>query len=175
MHAFTVLCLLLTAARTFAAPAVDEVFVRTAKDIDVVKSTVRLPLYTAKLANGATVFHIVTEASNPAAAKAWGGVSLSAPLATLKGSKYVQQAKPDKPGAAVTPASLLVVPAGVDFAYGSRSLVPNPSTGFPPLNFTYSAQGSPGTHAMRMCACMHACMLRLRHRYARLLHACMVA
>lgn len=145
----TVLGLLVVAASIStccAAAAVDQLFVSSASNIDLAKNTVKLPLYAAKLASpsGATAYYLVTEASTPAAAKAWG-VSLSKPLATLAGTKFLQQAKPATPGP-VMPSSSLLVPAGINFAAGKRSLVPNPSTAFPPLKFTYSAQGNPGAH-----------------------------
>ena len=117
-------------------------FVSSAKDIDLVANTVVLPLHKIQLPGGTTAWVVVTEASSAEAARAWG-VSYSPALAAAKGSSVVQETAVVGGGAAVPPA-VLEVPAGVDFAYGKRSVTPNPTTAFPPTNFTYSAQGEPG-------------------------------
>jgi hypothetical protein len=139
-------------------------FLASAQDINLVNNTVRLPLHQGMLPNGTTVYFIVTEASTEAAAKAWG-VSYAPVLADVKGTSVVQKAlsvvsandttanprrsllAPATDSVArsnASPYQVIEVPATVNFQHGKRSITPNPQTGFPPLNFSYSAQGDPG-------------------------------
>lgn len=127
-----------------AAPRIDTKFLESARDIDLTRNTVVLPLHPAVLPSGTKTYFIVTEASTAAAAKAWGA-NHAPSLSNLKGTAQVQAVR----GASTPqPGSVLQVPATVDFTHGKRSVTPNPTTGFPPTAFSFSAQGNKGK---RMC------------------------
>lgn len=111
--------------------------------LDLANDTVRLPLYRASLPNGAVAFYIVTEASTKEAARNWGAShapSLASAAAVVQPAKVAGATRAGTAGAMPD----LVLPATVDFAHGKRSITPDPVMGFPPTNFSYSAQGDPG-------------------------------
>jgi hypothetical protein len=147
------------AAGDAAAP---KPFLRTL-GLDVAAGTVRLPLHRARLADGGTAYYIVTEASTPEAAAAWGAshapalasaaaIAQRAKVVTPAGqgggggggggSRGLLQANESQGAGGELP--LLQVPATVNFARGKRSVTPDPKTGFPPTAFNFSAQGNPG-------------------------------
>lgn len=149
-----ILCLFGLIAHTTAQPVVETSFVQPNKlgaaAVDLAAKTVTLPLHRAALAgsNKASVWFIVTETSTQAAATAWGA-SHAPVLAAAAGSAVVQRAFPvagagDTAASPAAGQSLLRVNATVNFQHGKRSVTPDPNTGFPPTNFSFSAQGNAG-------------------------------
>jgi len=112
--------------------------------INLANDSVTLPIYPAVTSDGTPVYFIVTEASTKEAAAAWGA-SHAPVLAQTARSAVVQRAAPvNSKTTAVKPGQLLRVNSTVDFLHGTRSVVPDPATGFPPRNFSFSAQGNEG-------------------------------
>jgi hypothetical protein len=124
------------------APRVRALFLPSAGALDLEKGTVTLPLQAARGPRNTTVHFVVTEASTPAAAAAWGA-GLAAELAGARGTAAVQRARVAVPAAAQE-QQVYEVPATVDFRFAKRSVTPNPTTAFPPTAYSYSAKGDPG-------------------------------
>jgi hypothetical protein len=134
-----------TGADSTAQAVVGTPFVQ-AGAVNLAANTVKLPLHRATLPDNTAVYFIVTEASSKDAAAVWGA-SHAAALAQTSGSAVVQQGVPvgtPSATAGVTPAQTLRVNATVNFLHGTRRVTPDPSTGFPPTNFSFSAQGNAG-------------------------------
>jgi hypothetical protein len=112
--------------------------------LDLAANTVTLPLCKGRLEDepDTTVLYIVTDASTPAAAEAWGA-NAAAPLAAVAGVRAAHMAATVAGGAApACGAGNVVFPATVDFGAGKRSVTPGP-TSFPPSNFTLGARAGP--------------------------------
>jgi hypothetical protein len=137
--------LILGIGRCTAQAVVGTPFVQ-AGAVNLAANTVKLPLHRATLPDNTAVYFIVTEASSKDAAAVWGA-SHAAALAQTAGSAVLQQGVPvGTPSATggVTPAQTLRLNATVNFLHGTRRVTPDPSTGFPPTNFSFSAQGNAG-------------------------------
>jgi hypothetical protein len=117
-------------------------------ELHLKSGTATLPLCRGRLRGSpdTTVLYIVTDASTPATAKAWGA-NLAEPLAAAAGSGAVQRTVEPAGGALCSGgqgfAAELEFPATVDFEAGKRSVTPGP-TFFPPSNFTLGSKAAPG-------------------------------
>lgn len=141
------LLLLGLSALCSSQPTVQKAFIPKSQDINLIDNTVKLPLHRAVLPDNTTVYFIVLDSSTADAAQTWG-VTHTPILANAKDSAVVQRVSAvdgaPPTAAAVGPSQVLQVNATVDFLHGKRSVAPDPVTGFPPSNFSYSAQGNKG-------------------------------
>jgi len=96
--------------------------------------TVTLPLYRGT-SRGRTVWYILLDSSSDNDAQA-RGINKSQKLANARGSKAVQKVAVQN--------GVVDFPASVNFAFGTRTVVPGPQ-GFPPQTATYAAAGEDGT------------------------------
>jgi hypothetical protein len=128
-------------------PALEENFIISASAVDLEKLLVTLPVYKGVTRGSKeTVHYIVTDASTPEAAVAWG-VNYAPALARARDTPQVQQVRSGANSSGpISPAnSSLVFAATVDFDHGKRAVTPGPSgSEFPPSAFNYSAEGQPG-------------------------------
>ncbi len=95
--------------------------------------TVTLPLYRGT-SRGRTVWYILLDSSSGDDAQA-RGINRSQKLANARGSTAVQMVSVRN--------GVVDFPASVNFAFGTRSIVPGPQ-GFPPRTATFSASGEDG-------------------------------
>jgi hypothetical protein len=95
--------------------------------------TVTLPLYTGSR-NGQPVYYILLDSSDGALADQYG-INRSQKLANAAGSAAVQRVS--------IVNGTIQFPASVDFS-PTRSVTPDPATGFPPLAASPGAVGEPG-------------------------------
>jgi hypothetical protein len=95
--------------------------------------TVTLPLYRGT-SRGRTVWYILLDSSSGEDAQA-KGINGSQKLANARGSGAVQKVSVNN--------GVVDFPASVNFAFGTRSIVPGPQ-GFPPQVATYAAAGEDG-------------------------------
>jgi hypothetical protein len=117
----------------------DKITLKSALAVDLVRDFARLPIYPAQV-DGKRVWYVITEVSDPA-------------LANRMGLNFAPRLKnlitPDCPGCVQTVTSgpvlgqtPIIRPGGVDFS-PTRTLVPGPNGGFPPLAAAPGAVGSP--------------------------------
>lgn len=106
-------------------------FVRSA--VEHPDFTVTLPLHRGT-SRGREVFYVILDSSSGEDADALG-VNRSQKLAHARGSGAVQRVSVSQ--------GVVDFPASVDFAFGTRRVVPGPN-GFPPLEVAWSAQGEDG-------------------------------
>lgn len=93
--------------------------------VNLERSEVTLPLYRGRLEDGRTVWHVVTDASDAAAARAMG--LISAPKLANAGGRAVRNARRERDG------SFIFAQGAVDFS-AERMLVPgNAPHFFPPM------------------------------------------
>jgi hypothetical protein len=95
--------------------------------------TVTLPLHRGT-SRGRDTWYILLDSSSGSDADA-RGINRSQKLANARGSGAVQRV--------TVSLGLIDFPASVDFAFGTRRVVPGPG-GFPPLEVAWSAQGEDG-------------------------------
>jgi hypothetical protein len=95
--------------------------------------TVTLPLYRGT-SRGRTVWYILLDSSSGGDAQA-RGINTSQKLANARGSRAVQKVSIQN--------GVVDFPASVNFAFGTRTVVPGPQ-GFPPQVATFSAAGEDG-------------------------------
>jgi hypothetical protein len=135
-------------------PALEETFVTSSSAIDLEKNLVTLPVYKGVTkGNKETVHYIVTDASTPEAAVAWG-VNYAPALARARGTPQVQLVRSgaSSPGPINPANSSLVFVATVDFNRGKRAVTPGPKgSEFPPSAFNYSAEAEPGQYGLDVC------------------------
>jgi hypothetical protein len=106
-------------------------FVRSA--VEHPDFTVTLPLHRGT-SRGRTVYYVLFDSSSGEEAQA-KGINGSQKLANARDTGAVQHV--------AVVDGVVDFPASVDFAAGVRSVVPGPG-GFPPVAFSFSAQGEPG-------------------------------
>lgn len=108
-----------------------EVFLASALQVDTEEGTVTLPLFEGRSSDGDSVWYIITEASDEAAAEKLG-LSWSPKLANALGTPAVQTVAFD--------GDLFTFSGVVDFA-PQRLVVPDPTNGFPPLTAIPGSSG----------------------------------
>jgi len=145
-HVLTALALLATAACGMSGPADAPATQRrsgagsgadrtlfVASAVEHPDFTVTLPLHRGT-SRGRDVWYVLLDTSSGQDADALG-VNRSQKLANLRGSRAVQRV--------TVSGGVVDFPASVDFAFGTRKVVPGPA-GFPPLEVAWSAQGEDG-------------------------------
>jgi hypothetical protein len=118
-------------ARSSASGSSRTLFVQSAQEHP--DGTVTLPLYRGT-SRGQTVWYILLDSSSGEDAQA-KGINNSQKLANARGSQAVQKISVRN--------GVIDFPASVNFAFGTRTIVPGPQ-GFPPLTATFSAAGEDG-------------------------------
>ncbi len=129
------LFLVVTAVVSTPAPAAEgvNVFIRGAI-FNEAAGTIDLPLFTGRTTDNRTVRYIITESSNRDDARA-RGVNWAPKLRNALLTTAVQNVS--------VSGGLVVFPATVDFS-PVRTVMPDPTDGFPPMSFLPGARGETG-------------------------------
>ncbi|HYV67133.1 MAG TPA: hypothetical protein VE964_12885 [Myxococcales bacterium] len=121
----------LESSRSSSSGSGRTLFVQSA--IEHPDGTVTLPLHRGT-SRGRTVWYILLDSSDGSDAQA-KGINESQKLANARGSKAVQKVAVQN--------GVVDFPASVNFAFGTRTVVPGPQ-GFPPQTATFAAAGETG-------------------------------